>query len=238
MAVVADRAESRRQLEPRRLLRWAAPAVYVAVLAFVLYQDGIPAARERLLMWIVLGLLAVSITNVRGWARSVVLEWLPFALILWAYDLLAGIRNVNRHRMLSAAEVQTAEPALRQEGLRGAGEFWDCWTNDARLVVETLRSAVDAGAVALSYATVVDFEKNGGRIAGVRVRDGERAREIVVRARVVVNATRRPSRDRAKRDQRATRATGVSSPERRSHHASALSRPGCRNTPRIRRPSG
>lgn len=90
MAVAADRTESRRQLELTRLLRYGAPAVYVAVLAFVVYRDGIPAARERLLMWIILGLLAVSITNVRGWARSVVFEWLPFALILWAYDLLRG----------------------------------------------------------------------------------------------------------------------------------------------------
>ena len=40
--------------------------------------------------WRFLGLLAFSLTNVRGWARSVVLEWIPFAVILWAYDLLRG----------------------------------------------------------------------------------------------------------------------------------------------------
>jgi glycerol-3-phosphate dehydrogenase len=91
--------------------------------------------------------------------------------------------------MLSAADVRVAEPALRHEGLRGAGEFWDCWTNDARLVVETLLSAVGAGAVALSYAAVVGFEKDAGRITGVRLRDREADREIVVRARVVVNAS-------------------------------------------------
>jgi glycerol-3-phosphate dehydrogenase len=108
---------------------------------------------------------------------------------LWAYDLLAGIRNVKRHRMLSAAELREAEPALRREGLRGGGEFWDCWTNDARLVLETLLSAVGAGAVALSYAAVVGFEKDGGRIVGVRVRDRETDRVLVVRARAVVNAS-------------------------------------------------
>jgi glycerol-3-phosphate dehydrogenase len=108
---------------------------------------------------------------------------------LWAYDLLAGIRNVKRHRMLSAAEVGRMEPALRTDALRGAGEFWDCWTNDARLVVETLVSAVEAGAVALSYAAVVGFEKEDGRIVGVRVHDREADRDVVVRARVVVNAS-------------------------------------------------
>ena len=70
MAVAADRTRSRRQVELTRLLRYGAPALYVAVLVFVVYRDGIPAARERLLMWIVLGLLAFSITNVRGWARG------------------------------------------------------------------------------------------------------------------------------------------------------------------------
>jgi len=108
---------------------------------------------------------------------------------LLAYDLLAGVRNVNRHRMLSASATIEAEPALRREGLRGAGEFWDCWTNDARLVVETLLSAVDAGTVVLSYAGVTDFIKADGRIVGVRVHDRESDREIEVRARVVVNAS-------------------------------------------------
>ena len=80
----------RGRLRLREAIRWLAPAVYLAALSLVLWEDGIPAARERLLLWIVLGLLAFSITNVRGWGRSVVLEWLPFALILWAYDILRG----------------------------------------------------------------------------------------------------------------------------------------------------
>jgi hypothetical protein len=75
---------------PRRAVLWAAPVVYVAVLSFFIWRDGIPLSRDRLLMWILLGLLSISLTNVRGWARSVVLEWLPFAAILWAYDLLRG----------------------------------------------------------------------------------------------------------------------------------------------------
>jgi hypothetical protein len=78
------------RLRAREAVRWLAPALYVAALSIAMWRDGIPAARERLLLWIVLGLLAFSITNVRGWARGVVLEWLPFALILWAYDILRG----------------------------------------------------------------------------------------------------------------------------------------------------
>jgi hypothetical protein len=74
----------------RLAVRVGAPALYVAALTFFLWRDGVPAQRDRLLGWIVLGLLALSTANVGGWARSVVLEWLPFAVVLWAYDLLRG----------------------------------------------------------------------------------------------------------------------------------------------------
>jgi PAP2 superfamily len=74
----------------QRALRWGGPIVYGVALGITLWADGLPLSRDRLLMWILLGLLAFSLTNVRGWARSVVLEWIPFAVILWVYDLLRG----------------------------------------------------------------------------------------------------------------------------------------------------
>ena len=52
-------------------MRWVAPALYVAALSAYMWREGIPVGRERLLLWIVLGLLAVSTTNLRGWVRSV-----------------------------------------------------------------------------------------------------------------------------------------------------------------------
>jgi glycerol-3-phosphate dehydrogenase len=108
---------------------------------------------------------------------------------LWGYDLLAGIRSVKRHRMLGPAAVRAKEPALRTEGLSGAGEYWDCWTNDARLVVETMRSAADAGAVLVSRVRVTGLLKDAGRVAGATLVDALDGREITCRARAVVNAT-------------------------------------------------
>jgi glycerol-3-phosphate dehydrogenase len=115
----------------------------------------------------------------------------PFMLNagLWGYDLLAGIRSVKRHRMLGRRAVSEVEPALRTEGLRGAGEYWDCWTNDARLVIETMLSAVRAGAVAVSYVQVTGFVKDGGRIVGAALVDRVGGAVSTCRARVVVNAT-------------------------------------------------
>ena len=72
-----------------RQVRWLAPALYAAALSAYMWREGIPVGRERLLFWIVLGLLAVSTANLGGWARGVVFEQfnLPFlvqdALGIW-----------------------------------------------------------------------------------------------------------------------------------------------------------
>ena len=85
----AARRVQLRLLSPR-LVRWIAPTLYVAALSGYMWREGVPVGRERLLLWIVLGLLAVSTANLVGWLRSVIFEWLPLALVLAAYDLLRG----------------------------------------------------------------------------------------------------------------------------------------------------
>jgi glycerol-3-phosphate dehydrogenase len=91
--------------------------------------------------------------------------------------------------MLRPEAVHEAEPQLRREGLRGAGLYFDYRTDDARLVLETMLAATEEGAVVASYADVVGFVKEGGRIVGARVADRFGGGEVEVRARVVVNAS-------------------------------------------------
>ncbi len=97
--------------------------LYVVVLVVFIYLDGIPASRERLLVWIVLGLLAFSTTNVRGWAGGVLFEWLPLALVLWAYDLLRGVAD----GLLFSAYVK---PQLEAEKLLFFGTVPTVWLQD------------------------------------------------------------------------------------------------------------
>jgi hypothetical protein len=78
------------QLPSPQPVRWIAPTLYVAALSAYMWREGVPVGRDRLLVWIVLGLLALSTANLGGWARAVVLEWLPLALVLAVYDLLRG----------------------------------------------------------------------------------------------------------------------------------------------------
>ena len=98
----------------RSSVRVAAVALYAGALGIVLWRDGVPAQRDRLLLWIVLGLLALSTANLGGWMRGVVLEWLPFALVLWAYDLLRGLAD----GLLFSAHIR---PQLEADRLLGFG---------------------------------------------------------------------------------------------------------------------
>jgi hypothetical protein len=41
-------------------------------------------------VWVLLGALAVSLGDLGGWLRGVVVDWLPFFLVLTAYDLARG----------------------------------------------------------------------------------------------------------------------------------------------------
>ena len=107
---------------------------------------------------------------------------------LWLYDLLAAFRNIRRHRRLTRRATLELEPALRATGLRGAGYYYDCWTDDARLTLETLLSAWCEGALVCNYVAVKGFHRAGGRIDAVTLHDILGDEAVEVRARVVVNA--------------------------------------------------
>jgi hypothetical protein len=66
------------------------PATYVVATAALFLLLGIPYQRDILALWVILGLLAFSVADLRGTARGIVLELLPFIAILIAYDSLRG----------------------------------------------------------------------------------------------------------------------------------------------------
>ncbi len=107
---------------------------------------------------------------------------------MWLYDLLATFRNVKSHRWLSPKQVRRAEPALKDRGLTGAALYWDAQTDDARLVLATMRSAARAGALVANYAEVTSLLKPDGRVRGAVVRDVLSGETRTVRALIVVNA--------------------------------------------------
>lgn len=109
---------------------------------------------------------------------------------LTIYDLLAGFSNVHTHRALRRDELMRHEPALLSDRLVGGAIYYDCWTDDARLTIETAMAARGGGAAALNYAEVVGLEKDStGRLASALVRDRLADRTTLVRARTMLNVT-------------------------------------------------
>ncbi len=108
---------------------------------------------------------------------------------LWLYDTLAGKYNIQRHRHVPLKEVLRLAPLLHTEGLKDGFIYYDGQTNDARLTLALMKSAVQAGATVANYAEVTSFVTEAGNITGARVCDRLSNQEIIVRARHVVNAT-------------------------------------------------
>src|SRR2546425_3037256 len=108
---------------------------------------------------------------------------------MWLYDLLAIFRNVHWHRWLRAKRARRVEPGLRDRGLVGAALYYDAQTDDARLVIATVRSAIRAGALAANYVETTALLKPDGRVRGAVVRDVLTGETATIRANVVVNAT-------------------------------------------------
>lgn len=108
---------------------------------------------------------------------------------MWLYDALSFDKALPRHRMLSAADVLAREPRLAPRGLRGAAAYFDAQAAlPERLCLENILDAQVHGAVAFNYVEVTGAIVDGGRMAGVRVRDRLDGSDAGVRARVVVNA--------------------------------------------------
>jgi glycerol-3-phosphate dehydrogenase len=113
---------------------------------------------------------------------------LGLAFGLWAYDRLAGRIGPRRHRRLAPADLAALVPALRQEGLRHAFLYYDAQTDDARLTLAVLRTAVSHGAVAANYVEVVGVRTEAGRCTGADVVDRLSGARSVVSARTTINA--------------------------------------------------
>ncbi len=65
----------------------AALAVFIGGTVAVIAVNGLFLSRDLLLLWVLLGLLALSVSDVKRWVRGVVFDWLPFAAFLVFYDL-------------------------------------------------------------------------------------------------------------------------------------------------------
>jgi glycerol-3-phosphate dehydrogenase len=113
-----------------------------------------------------------------------------YGIGLKVYDLLAGRYGFGPSKLLSKEETLKRIPNIRREGLRGGIIYHDGQFDDARLLINLVRTAAHQGAALLNYAGVTRLLKNGqGFLSGLMFQDGESATEHPVSAKVIINAT-------------------------------------------------
>jgi glycerol-3-phosphate dehydrogenase len=91
-----------------------------------------------------------------------------------------------RHRTISGEEVVELVPALSARHPTGGYLFYDCQTDDVRLVLTVLGEAERFGAICANRLEVVELLADA---EGVRVRDAETGHEFPIHADNVINAT-------------------------------------------------
>ena len=103
------------------------------------------------------------------------------------YDLLCGGRNLGKSTWMSADETVKSVPALTANKLTGAVRYYDGLTNDARLTIDTIRSAAKHGAVILNYCRFQNATR--GADWNCTLEDLLGSQQLKVQARTIVNAT-------------------------------------------------
>jgi glycerol-3-phosphate dehydrogenase len=156
-----------------------------------LAQGRIGLVREASTEKVLLGRLAPHLCSPMPFVFPV---WKGDQWSLWklaagvhVYDLLCGRRNFGRSCFVRSTRLTADVPQLRREGLKGAVRYFDAFTNDARLVIDTLRSAEGFGASLLNYAKLLSAERRGSEWH-CEVRNESSGSSFEVHARAIVNA--------------------------------------------------
>ncbi len=113
--------------------------------------------------------------------------WLT-SIGLKMYDWLAGVKAEDQRRMLTKVQTLKHEPLLLKDDVKGGAIYAEYRTDDARLTIEIIKTAVRHGATVLSYAKVKDFIYDNGVISCVKVDDQLTRESFAIQATVVVNA--------------------------------------------------
>lgn len=95
----------------------------------------------------------------------------------------------ERHRMIEREEIHQRVPALRGRDPKAAYLFYDCQTDDVRLVLTILGEAERYGALLVNDVAAEGLLESDGEVVGALARDMASNDTFEIRARHVVNAT-------------------------------------------------
>ncbi len=115
-------------------------------------------------------------------------SWLT-SIGLKVYDILASVEGEDQRKMLDKKETLEKEPLLPEKGLNGAGYYAEYRTDDARLTIEILKTALEYNAKTLNYVEATEFLYKNNRLVGARVKDSISNNSFDIKAKYIVNAT-------------------------------------------------
>jgi glycerol-3-phosphate dehydrogenase len=92
-------------------------------------------------------------------------DWIRWQLRIGVkiYDLLCGKRNFGKSGSFDAGGMRELLPGVNEHDLTGGVRYYDALTNDARLVLDTLRSAASHGGTVLNYTSLRSANPAGGK---------------------------------------------------------------------------
>lgn len=106
---------------------------------------------------------------------------------LSTYDLMGGFGGHSRNVGVSQERLRNRFAPLLDGGARGAYQYFDALTDDARLTIQVAKTAASLGARLANYAPVQSIESAAGHYRVV-VRDGFSGEEYALTSRRVVLA--------------------------------------------------
>jgi len=115
-------------------------------------------------------------------------SWLT-SIGLKVYDILASVEGEDKRKMLNKKEALKQEPLLPNKILSGAGYYAEYRTDDARLTIEVLKTALNYKATILNYTAATSFIYKENRVVGAEVKDMFTDKSFSIKAKYVVNAT-------------------------------------------------
>ncbi len=109
------------------------------------------------------------------------------------YDALAGKAGLGATEFLNRDETLALLPNSKKEGpggqLKGGVKYWDGQFDDARLALALARTAAAKGALLVNYCAATGLIHEGGKVAGLHVKDVETGTTYDIKAKSVINAT-------------------------------------------------
>lgn len=107
---------------------------------------------------------------------------------LMLYDWLAGVKPEDQRKMLTRHQTLKQEPLLHENDVKGGAIYAEYRTDDARLTVELMKTAVSKGADVLNYCRAVRFKMDNGKLCGLLALDEWESIELEINASCIVNA--------------------------------------------------